>query len=99
VAAYRSLYLSDGHKDRPGIGCPVASLGPDISRAPARLKLTFGAGVRRIVAAFARVRKGSAQERGVAAFREASMLVGAMVIARASDPATALAVLAACKRL
>jgi len=54
--------------------------------------------VRRIVAALARVRKGSAQEREAAAFREASMLVGAMVIARASDPATARAVLDACKR-
>jgi TetR/AcrR family transcriptional regulator, transcriptional repressor for nem operon len=98
VAAYRALYLSDGHKNHPGIGCPVASLGPDISRAPDRLKSAFGAGVRRIVAALARVRKGSAQEREAAAFREASMLVGAMVIARASDPATARAVLAACKR-
>jgi TetR/AcrR family transcriptional repressor of nem operon len=98
VAAYRALYLSDGHKNHPGIGCPVASLGPDISRAPERLKSAFGAGVRRIVAALARVRKGSAPEREAAAFREASMLVGAMVIARASDPATARAVLAACKR-
>ena len=25
VAAYRALYLSDGHKNHPGIGCPVAS--------------------------------------------------------------------------
>lgn len=97
VAAYRALYLSDGHKDHPGVGCPVAALGPDIGRAPARLKSAFGAGVRRIVAALARVRKGSAAEREAAAFREASTLVGAMVIARASDPATARAVLDACK--
>lgn len=97
VAAYRALYLSDGHKTHPGIGCPVASLGPDIGRAPERLKAAFGAGVRRIVAALARARKGSAAEREAAAFREASMLVGAMVIARASDAATARAVLAACK--
>src|ERR1700761_7367242 len=26
VAAYRALYLSEGHKNHPGIGCPVASL-------------------------------------------------------------------------
>ena len=98
VAAYRALYLSEGHKNHPGIGCPVASLGPDIGRAPERLKSAFGAGVRRIVAALARVRKGSAHEREAAAFRDASMLVGAMVIARASDPATARAVLAACRQ-
>ena len=97
VAAYRDLYLSDGHKNHPGIGCPVAALGPDIGRAPERLKSAFGAGVRRIVAALGRARKGSAQERETAAFREAAMLVGAMVIARASDPATARAVLDACK--
>jgi TetR/AcrR family transcriptional repressor of nem operon len=97
VAAYRALYLSDGHKNHPEIGCPVASFGPDIGRASVALKSAFGAGVRRIVAALARVRKGSAEEREAAAFRDASMLVGAIVIARASDPATARAVLAACK--
>jgi len=39
--------------------------------------------------------KGSAQAKEAAAFRELSMLVGAMVIARASDPKTARDVLAA----
>ncbi len=98
AAAYRALYLSDDHKNHPGLGCPVASVGPDIGRAQERLKSAFGTGVRRMVAALARVRRGSAQEKEAAAFRELSMLVGAMVIARASDPATARDVLAACKR-
>jgi TetR/AcrR family transcriptional repressor of nem operon len=98
AAAYRALYLSEGHKNHPGLGCPVASLGPDIGRAPARIKAAFGAGVRRTVAALGRVRKGSASNRETAAFRDLSMLVGAIVIARASDAETARAVLAACKR-
>jgi TetR/AcrR family transcriptional repressor of nem operon len=97
VAAYRARYLSDGHKNHPGIGCPVAAVGEEIGRAPDGLKAAFGKGVRRIVAALARVMKGSAQAKEAAAFREFSMLVGAMVIARASDPETARAVLAACR--
>ena len=97
VAAYRALYLSDDHKNHPGFGCPVATVGQEIGRTQDRLKSAFGAGVRRIVAALARVRKGSAQAKEVAAYREFSMLVGAMVIARASDPETAHDVLAACR--
>ena len=45
----------------------------------------------------ARTMKGSAHAKEAAAFRELSMLVGAIVIARASDPKTARDVLAACK--
>lgn len=97
VAAYRARYLSDGHKTHPGIGCPVAALGEEIGRAPDGLKAAFGKGVRRTVAALARVKTGSLRAKEAAAFREFSMLVGAMVIARASDPETARAVLSACK--
>jgi len=98
VAAYRALYLSNDHKNHPGLGCPVATVGQEIGRTQDRLKSAFGAGVRRIVAALARAMKGSAKAKEAAAFREFSMLVGAMVIARASDPETARNVLAACKR-
>jgi TetR/AcrR family transcriptional repressor of nem operon len=97
VAAYRARYLSEGHRTHPGIGCPVAAVGQDIGRAPDNLKAAFGAGVRRTVAALARVMKGSTPAKEAAAFRELSMLVGAMVIARASDPKTARDVLAAVK--
>jgi TetR/AcrR family transcriptional repressor of nem operon len=97
VATYRVRYLSDGHKNHPGLGCPVAAVGQEISRAPDGLKAAFGAGVRRTVAALARAMKGSEPTKEAAAFRELSMLVGAIVIARASDPKTARDVLAACK--
>jgi hypothetical protein len=66
---------------------------------PASLKAAFGAGVKRIVAALARVMKGSAKAKEAAAFREFSMLVGAMVIARACDDETSRAVLNACRRI
>jgi TetR/AcrR family transcriptional repressor of nem operon len=96
-AAYRALYLSDAHKNHPGLGCPAAALGTEIGRMPQGLKAAFGAGVRRIVAAVARAMKGSAQAREAAAIRELSMLVGAVVIARACDDETAQAVLRACR--
>ena len=95
-AAYRALYLSREHLQHPGLGCPVAALGAEIARGSAGLKAAFGNGVRRIVDAIAGSRKGSAQARRTAAVREFSMLVGAMVIARASDPALAEEVLTAC---
>ncbi len=98
VSAYCSLYLSDDHKNHPGLGCPVAAVGPQVARMPESLKAAFGAGVKRIVAALARVMKGSAKAKEAAAFREFSMLAGAMVIARDSDGETSRAVLNACRR-
>ena len=94
--AFRALYLSEDHRGHPGRGCPVAALGQDVDRGSARLKAAFGAGVRRLVGALAHGRAGSAPAKRSAAIREFSMLVGAMVIARASDDGTAQEVLAAC---
>ncbi len=95
-AAFRALYLSREHMSHPGFGCPVAALGTELARGSASIKAAFGTGVRRMVDAISRSRKGSAQARRTAAFREFSMLVGAMVIARASDRELADEVLAAC---
>lgn len=98
VAAYRALYLSTDHKDNPGHGCPIAALGPEVAREPAHIKAAFGRGVRRIVAGLGRDKTGTAHVKAVAALRELSMLVGAIVIARASDEQTARDVLAACRK-
>ena len=95
-AAYKAIYLSADHVKQPGTGCPVAALGPEIARSSTRLKTAFGRGVRRIVDAIAGSQKGSAAARRTAALREASMLVGAIIIARASDSEMANDVLAAC---
>ena len=97
VADFHAFYLSQGHLDRPGIGCPVAAVGVDIGRGPAVLKSTFGQGVRRMVAALAKGMKGSAKARRAGAMRELALLVGALVIARASDPVTAREMLSACR--
>lgn len=97
VADFHAFYLSQGHLERPGIGCPVAAVGTDIGRGPAALRSTFGQGVRRMVAALAKGMRGSAEARRASAMRELALLVGALVIARASDPVTAREMLSACQ--
>ena len=85
--AWREMYLSGGHIRNPGRGCPVAALGQDIGRGSTQIKTAFGQGVDNIVNALAANMDGSADERRAAALQQFSMLVGAVVIARASDPA------------
>lgn len=97
VSGFHAFYLSQGHLEQPGVGCPVAAVGADIGRGPAALKSAFGQGVRRMVAALAKGMKGSAETKRAIATRELALLVGALVIARASDPDTAREVLSACQ--
>ena len=96
LPTFKALYLSREHLEQPGVGCPVAALGTEIARGSARLKMTFGAGVRRMIEAIAGTRKRAPAGRRAAALREFSTLVGAMVIARASDPELAAEILSAC---
>jgi TetR/AcrR family transcriptional repressor of nem operon len=96
ASAYRELYLSDRHVGNPGRGCPVATVGQDIGRMGSpQLTAAFGRGVDQIVDALAGAMDGSHEQRRAAAFQQFSMLVGAVVIARASDPHTADEVLSA----
>jgi TetR/AcrR family transcriptional repressor of nem operon len=96
VAAFRARYLSAGHVASPGLGCPVAALAEDFARAPDALKTRFGEGVMRIVAHLARALSGSEAKRREQATRDLAMMVGAVMMARACDPRSAAAVLAAC---
>ncbi|MBC7939382.1 MAG: TetR/AcrR family transcriptional regulator [Chitinophagaceae bacterium] len=97
AAEYKALYLSEQHLDNPGQGCPMPALGSDIARAADPIKSEFAAGAQRLIAAMARTKQGSPEQRTTAATREIAMLVGAMLIARASNSQTARAVLDACK--
>ena len=95
AAVFREVYLSEKHVQNVGRGCPVAAIGQDIARGPGQLKEAFGRGVNQIVDAIAETMDGSPKARKAAALQQFSMLVGAVVIARASDPKTANEVLAA----
>jgi len=97
LSGYRADYLSRGHIENPGIGCPMPTLAADVARGSETLKAAFGAGVTRAVALLAEAQDGTQTQKRAAAMRELAMLVGAVVIARASDPETARAMLAACR--
>jgi TetR/AcrR family transcriptional repressor of nem operon len=98
VADYIATYLSDGHVTHPDRGCPMPAVGADIARGSENLKRAFGAGLAAIAARLAAGFEGSEVERRDKAARKLAMLVGAVLIARASDPETGRAVLDACRR-
>jgi TetR/AcrR family transcriptional repressor of nem operon len=97
--AYHDYYLSEEHLGFPGAACPVATLAGEMARASEALKASFGKGVNQMLDTVALAHTGTKKERQVAAAREFAMLVGAVVIARASDPDTAKCVLEACRPL
>ncbi len=97
VEEFHDHYLSAGHVENPGIGCPVAALAGDVVRASKPLKQAFGHGVRQIVQRLSLGKEGSEEDRHKAAFRELALLAGSVILARASDPETAEQVLAACR--
>ena len=95
---YLAHYLSDEHLANPGLGCPVPTLGGEVARAPDALKAEFGASFNRSLTALARGAPGEGKAARAAATRALAMRVGAILIARASDPATAREVLEACRQ-
>jgi TetR/AcrR family transcriptional repressor of nem operon len=76
--AIEDQYLSAGHRDDPGDGCPAAGFAADAIQEPS-LRPTYAAGIREMAGWLA------AGDEGLA---ELSTLVGAMVLARATagDP-------------
>ena len=90
--AFQAFYLSKKHVDDAGPGCPAAALASEAARGSDALKRTFGAGIRRMVDALSEGADGRP-----AAARRLAMLVGGVALARASDPATAKLILAACR--
>ena len=97
VTSYRSQYLQEGHVAAVALGCPIPALANDVARGGEELKAAYGANVRDVVALLAQGMSGTAREREQGALREVAMLAGAILIARASDPDTAQALLKACR--
>ncbi|WP_336487501.1 TetR/AcrR family transcriptional regulator [Methylobacterium nigriterrae] len=99
LAAYVAEYLSSDHVAHPGMGCPVAALGPDAGRSAAEVAQAFARGVEDIVARFATGAPdgyGAAESRA-AAIRRLATMVGAVVVARGIGPGVLRdEVLAAC---
>lgn len=95
--AFGDFYLSSGHIEAPETGCPAAALGGDIGRAPVEVKAAFGAGLGKMIDAFAEAMEGGGDARNRKATRELAMMVGAVMLARASDGDTGQKILAACR--
>jgi TetR/AcrR family transcriptional regulator, transcriptional repressor for nem operon len=73
--AYADRYLSEWHRDSPGEGCTMATLGQEVARSTPELKAAFERGFEEILSA----RGGSRKE---AIFQSAAM-IGGIVLARA----------------
>jgi TetR/AcrR family transcriptional repressor of nem operon len=95
IAGYVASYLSARHRDQPGTGCVLATLGPEVARQDGALRTSFTAGLRRMIARIGRLLP-ERRDREDEALGVAATLVGAMVLARAvDDPALSERILAA----
>jgi len=86
LAAVLRSYLSSAHRAQPGLGCVVASVGPESSRKGPGLRAVITDGIRAQIDLIA----GWVRGRGEAARRERAIavyagMVGALVLARAVD--------------
>jgi TetR/AcrR family transcriptional repressor of nem operon len=79
-------YLSARHRDNPGTGCVIATLGSDVSHQGAPVRRAFTQGVRSLIDVLARLIPGaSAAAKRRKALATYSSMVGALVLARAVD--------------
>jgi len=86
LAAVMRGYLSKQHRDNPGEGCVMASLGADATRQGSSLRRAVTDGTRAILDLFTSFAPGRIKavkrERAVVAY---ASMVGALILARAVD--------------
>jgi AcrR family transcriptional regulator len=96
-------YLSEGHVIHPEMGCVVAALGAEASRAEGPTRGTFARVARRFIERVARKKDGLPKTKrsapSDAALVLAAQMVGAIVLARSvDDPAMAARIVRAARR-
>ncbi|OHC79979.1 MAG: TetR family transcriptional regulator [Rhodoferax sp. RIFCSPLOWO2_12_FULL_60_11] len=86
LAAVVKGYLSKQHRDNPGAGCVIASLGAEATRHGTSLRRTVTDGTRAMLELFTSFATGRTKavkrERAVVAY---ASMVGALILARAVD--------------
>lgn len=98
VRRMQTRYLADAHVQQASVGCPMPALAADVSRASPSVKDAFGRQVGRVIDHFATgAAEAPAEDARTAAAQRLAMLVGAVVLARACDDATARRLLRACR--
>jgi len=86
LSAIASAYLTSRHRDKPGEGCLLAALGPDLSRQGPRARRTITDHLRDAVDLLAKLVPGKSKTaRRQKAISTYATLVGTMVLARAVD--------------
>ena len=84
-----SRYLSRGHRDAPGAGCPLPSTSADVARSPAAVRQAYEEGLRRIIEYFeAELRDLPEEQMHLRARGTLALCVGGMLLARAVDDPT-----------
>ena len=77
-------YLSRQHRDRPGIGCAIAALGPEVARQPDPVRTAFSTELESLIGVLSGFLPGAdPSERRRRALALMAQLVGAIVLARA----------------
>lgn len=86
LAAVMKGYLSKQHRDNPGEGCVLASLGADVARQGPNLRHAVTEGTRKLLDLFTSLAPGRIKalkrERAIVAY---ASMVGALILARAVD--------------
>jgi TetR/AcrR family transcriptional repressor of nem operon len=84
LGAVIALYLSMGHREERGDGCPVVALGADAARQGAAVKASFETGIRRYLELLGSwVGDAEGEESSGKAMAILSTMVGAVVLSRA----------------
>jgi TetR/AcrR family transcriptional repressor of nem operon len=86
LSAYVESYLSPRHRDTPGNGCAIATLGCEVPRQGNAMRRTFTDGLRRMMERLTRlVSAKDRRKRENEALAIAATMVGGMILARAVD--------------
>jgi TetR/AcrR family transcriptional regulator, transcriptional repressor for nem operon len=78
-------YLSDYHRTNPAMGCPVAALCSEMRHESAETRTAFTAALQRLLSVVDSVLPASLERRRAVQLRSAAEIVGAVVLARATD--------------
>jgi len=101
LSAYVDRYLSLRHRDNPGSGCAIATLGCEVPRQGNVMRQTFTEGLRRMMERLTRLLGPKARRKCEnEALAIVATLVGGMILARAvDDRELSDRILAACRAL
>jgi|SRR6185437_4716086 len=84
LGAVIARYLSMGHREERGAGCPLVALGSDAARQDADVKASFEAGIRKYLETLEGwVRGANSEDSSDRAMAIFSTMVGALMLSRA----------------